>query len=286
MQTPASFEVLCEIEPPTTPDLAIVREQIAVLQPWCDAFLVPDSHLGRATVSSIAVAHEVAYLRGRAVACLNARDRNLLGLRRDLLTARAYGVRELLFVYGDQPSEGDRAPMTVRRMLAEVRESAPDLRIGVAADLTKPLPEWKRDADFLCIQLSFDPLAVEQWCHHTAFEGRIYAGVVVFASHKMAVRLMQRIPGLVVPERRQDVGRGCHCRCRGGRRDGGEPEGNWCGGRRPSCAGPPFPGDRESAESDRPLTPSAPPISLPGPTYCPAVARWRPRPADPRRCRA
>ena len=200
MQTPTTFEVLCEIEPPTTPDLGVVREQIAVLLPWCDAFLVPDSHLGRATVSSIAVAHEVAYLQGRAVACLNARDRNLLGLRRDLLTARAYGIRELLFVYGDQPSEGDRAPMTVRRMLAEVKEFAPDVRVGVAADLTKPLPDWKRDADFLCIQLSFDALAVEQWCQDTGFDGRIYAGVVVFASDKMAVRLMDRIPGLVVPK--------------------------------------------------------------------------------------
>lgn len=200
MQTPATFEVLCEIEPPTTPDLGVVREQIAVLQPWCDAFLVPDSHLGRATVSSIAVAHEVAYLQGRAVACLNARDRNLLGFRRDLLTARAYGIRELLFVYGDQPSEGDRAPMTVRRMLAEVKDFAPDVRVGVAADLTRPLPDWKRDADFLCIQLSLDALAVEQWCQDTGFDGRIYAGVVVFASDKMAVRLMDRIPGLVVPK--------------------------------------------------------------------------------------
>ena len=195
-----AFQVMCEIEPPTTPDLGIVREQIAVLQPWCDAFLVPDSHLGRATVSSIAVAHEVKYLQGRAVACLNARDRNLLGLRRDLLTARAYGVEELLFVYGDQPSEGERAPMTVRRMLAEVRECAPELRIGVAADVTKTLPEWKRDADFLCIQLSFDSERVDQWCHDTAFDGRIYGGAVVFSSDKMALRLMDRIPGLAVPE--------------------------------------------------------------------------------------
>lgn len=200
MTTSPPFEILCEIEPPTTPEMGIVREQIAVLQPSCDAFLVPDSHLGRATVSSIAVAHEVAYLQGRAVACLNARDRNLLGLRRDLLTARAYGVTELLFVYGDAPSEGERAPMTVRRMLAEVREHVPGLRIGVAADITKPLPAWKRDADFLCIQLSFDPAAVTRWCHDHAFAGQIYAGVMVLASDKMALRLMDRIPGLVVPD--------------------------------------------------------------------------------------
>lgn len=45
------FEVVCEIEPPTSADMGIVREQIAVLRRSCDAFLVPDSHLGRATVS-------------------------------------------------------------------------------------------------------------------------------------------------------------------------------------------------------------------------------------------
>ena len=32
----------------------------------------------------------------RAIACLNARDRNVLGFRRDLLTAAAYGVDEFL----------------------------------------------------------------------------------------------------------------------------------------------------------------------------------------------
>ena len=48
---------------------------------------------------------------GHTIACLNARDRNLLGFRRDLLTAAAYGVDEFLFVYGDQPESG-AAPAT------------------------------------------------------------------------------------------------------------------------------------------------------------------------------
>ena len=43
---------------------------------------------------------------GRAIACLNARDRNALGFRRDLLTAAAYGVDDFLFVYGDRPESG------------------------------------------------------------------------------------------------------------------------------------------------------------------------------------
>src|SRR6201984_3177869 len=115
------FEVVCEIEPPTRPDLMHVRHQIGTLSKIADAFLVPDNHLGRATVSSVAVAHEVAAMGGRSIACLNARDRNLLGFRRDMLTAAAYGVDQFLFVYGDKPSSGGRAgELEVRAMIAHV----------------------------------------------------------------------------------------------------------------------------------------------------------------------
>src|SRR5215217_7017425 len=118
--TPSTFEIVCEIEPPTRPDLKHVRHQIGVLSPVADSFLIPDNHLGRATVSSVAVAHEVEAMGGRSIACLNSRDRNLLGLRRDLLTAAAYGVERFLFVYGDKPVDGARtSELTVRSMMAE-----------------------------------------------------------------------------------------------------------------------------------------------------------------------
>src|SRR5579871_2718954 len=100
---PPGFEVVAEIEPATKPDLTRVRHQVGVLAPIADRFLIPDNHLGRATVSSIAVAHEVAGMGVKAIACLNSRDRNRLGFRRDLLTAAAYGVDRFLCVYGDQP---------------------------------------------------------------------------------------------------------------------------------------------------------------------------------------
>ena len=116
------FEIVCEIEPPTRPDLVRVRHQIGVLSTVASSFLIPDNHIGRATVSSIAVAHEVESMGGRAIACLNARDRNLLGFRRDLLTAAAYGVDQFLFVYGDRPSSGARTgQLTVQSMIEELQ---------------------------------------------------------------------------------------------------------------------------------------------------------------------
>src|SRR2546422_3333424 len=152
------FEVICEVEPATKPEVMHVRHQIGVMSRIAAAFLIPDNHIGRATVSSVAVAHEVGLMGGRSIACLNARDRNLLGFRRDLLTAAAYGVDQFLFVYGDRPSSGGRTgQLTVRSMIEELRafpetavleRSRRPFRVGVAAG-AGPLPAWKRDADFL-----------------------------------------------------------------------------------------------------------------------------------------
>ena len=157
-----AFSVVCEVEPATRADLMHLRHQIGVMSRIASSFLIPDNHLGRATVSSIAVAHEVALMGGRWIACLNARDRNVLGFRRDLLTAAAYGVDEFLFVYGDRPETGRRSDdLTVRSMIEEARrfasgaELAPKpFRIGVSSRLS-PLPAWKREADFLFVQVSF-----------------------------------------------------------------------------------------------------------------------------------
>jgi methylenetetrahydrofolate reductase (NADPH) len=128
------MELICEVEPPTRPDLTKVRHQIGVLSPIADGFLIPDNHIGRATVSSVAVANEVQAMGARGIACLNSRDRNLLGLRRDLLTAAAYGVEQFLFVHGDAPSEGARtSQLTVRTMLEAV-ERDPDAGVEAACE--------------------------------------------------------------------------------------------------------------------------------------------------------
>lgn len=201
-----SFELICEVEPATRPDLMHVRHQIGVLSRITSAFLIPDNHIGRATVSSIAVAHEVAMMGGRAIACLNARDRNVLGFRRDLLTAAAYGVSEFLFVYGDRPETGARSDdLTVRSMLAEARDFSQEgesggFRLGVASGLQR-LPAWKREADFLFAQVTFSLEDLLAWRESVRFDGPIYPGVMVIASAPMARKLSSEIPQLAVPER-------------------------------------------------------------------------------------
>jgi methylenetetrahydrofolate reductase (NADPH) len=196
------FELIVEIEPATRPDLTGVRHQIGVMSRVATAFLIPDNHIGRATVSSIAVAHEVALMGGRAIACLNARDRNQLGFRRDLLTADAYGVTDFLFVYGDRPETGARSDdLTVRLMIELARRDEPSgtrrRRIGVAAG-PGPLPSWKREADFLCAQVDHSLDRLLAWRDSVRFDGPLYAGVLVLASATMARKLSADVPQLAV----------------------------------------------------------------------------------------
>jgi len=202
------FSVLCEIEPSRKPNIDYVRRQISVLGPVCDAFLIPDNHLGRATVSSVSVAHEVAYMGGRSIACLNARDRNLLGFRRDLLTAAAYGVDHFLFVYGDAPREGRRTEdLTVRGMIDEVRNFGDgplfsgysDFKIGTVTRPGRPLA-WRTRADFVFVQISFQLQRLFEWRESLEFDGKVYAGVLVLASSRMAQRVNAAIPDIKIPQ--------------------------------------------------------------------------------------
>lgn len=204
---PRSFEVICEIEPATRPDLTHVRHQIGVLSPVADAFLIPDNHIGRSTVSSIAVAHEVQLMGGRSIACINARDRNVLGFHRDLLTASAYGVSEFLFVYGDRPETGARSDdLSVKSMIVEARQFSQrpeidrDIRIGVATRLGT-IPAWKHDADFLLTQVTFSATDLLRWRSSCDFNGPVFAGVMVLPSAAMARKLTADVPQLAVPEK-------------------------------------------------------------------------------------
>lgn len=204
IEATSPFHLICELRPPTRPDLAEVRQQVALFHGHAQAVLIPENHIGIPTVSSLAVAREVIAMGGTPIACLNARDRNLLGFRRDLLTAAVAGVHEFLFVQGD-PAEGSASSgLTVRAMVEELRlfseqyDTAP-LAVGVASRL-EPLPAWKREADRIFVQASFSLEALLAWRDGLAFDGPVCAGVIVPPSAKRARRWSTELPGIAIPD--------------------------------------------------------------------------------------
>jgi 5,10-methylenetetrahydrofolate reductase len=144
---------------------------------------------------------------GRAIACLNARDRNVLGFRRDLLTGAAYGVDEFLCVYGDKPEVGERTwELTVRSMVTELQtlsaQSASGdfgrFRAGVTTRL-RPVPAWKAAADFLFVQVTFSLEELLAWREAINLAAPVYAAVMVIPSVAMARKLTVDIPEIDVP---------------------------------------------------------------------------------------
>ncbi len=202
-----SFHVVCEVDPPARPDLSRVDEQVAVLESVATAFLVPDNHLGRATMSSLVVAGHIAKGGKRAIACLNARDRNLLGFRRDLISAAWLGIGELLLVYGDSSPDATRTgALNVRQMLSQAREIrersawASAMRFGVSAS-RQPLPLWKRQADFVFAQVGYDVEELVSWRATLSDEIPVLAGVLVVASAAMAQHLAEQLPEIAPPQK-------------------------------------------------------------------------------------
>jgi 5,10-methylenetetrahydrofolate reductase len=190
-----NFRLIFELEPPRTADLKKALSQIEIFGPIVDAILIPDNHLGQPALSSMALALEIRNQGFKPVVALNARDRNHLRLKSDLLTLKAYEIDEVLLLYGDG-SEG-RSGLTVREMLKD--EAGEGLSKGVVATIGRPL-NWRRSADFLVTKLAFGRSRAGYWREAQGFAQPLYCGVIALPDEHMARRILQNIPDLEVPE--------------------------------------------------------------------------------------
>jgi methylenetetrahydrofolate reductase (NADPH) len=191
-----ALDVTAELDVPHRPDLAPVGRQLDALAPVAARFLVPDNATARAAVVGLVVAAEVRRHGHETVAVLNARDRNTLGLRRDLLGLLALGVQEVLLLRGDKPDDplddpAEDGPLTVGAMLREARALAEEhdarLAIGVVAAPGRDLPDWKRGADVVWLAPTFSLPAVTEWrARHPDLTVPVRAGVLVPTGPDMA----------------------------------------------------------------------------------------------------
>jgi len=190
------FRLIYEIDPPREPATRKFFRQLEIFGGVVDAFLIPDNHLGRPALSSVTLAVEACRQGLRPIVALNARDRNHLRLRSDLLTLQAYGVEEVLLLYGDRVEQG-RSDLTVRTMLED--EWCQKFVQGVVAPVTKPLG-WREAADFVVTPLGPEGMASASRLRSRAWSKPIYGGTVALATREMASRLLAGIPGFSVPE--------------------------------------------------------------------------------------
>lgn len=191
-----SFKLIFEIEPPRTPDLGKLMRQLEIFGPLVDAILVPDNHLASSAVSSVAIGVEIAKQGLRPIVALNARDRNWLRFESDVLTLQAYGIEEVLFLYGDHVAEG-RSSMTVRKMLESDGSRA--LSRGALAEIGRPL-RWRALADFVLTKLDVGRAAdAAKWRQSAGWTKPLFCGVLALPDPAMARKILDNIGGLELP---------------------------------------------------------------------------------------
>jgi homocysteine S-methyltransferase len=225
------FIVVVELSPPKgsglSDDLCSARD---LLQAGADAFSISESPMARIRMSPVALGHAIkSELCAEVILHVTCRDRNILGLQADLLSAFALGMDNVLALTGDPPSLGDYPFATGvyevnARGLVEIisklnsgvdymgsRLSAPTcFWTGVAtspasedegSELRRLGEKLSAGAGFVITQPVYD---VGQFSRFLARADLgnvpVIAGVLPLVSSKQAEFLHHEVPGIIIPE--------------------------------------------------------------------------------------
>lgn len=228
------FVVTTEFEPPKGADLSTFREKARRLAGVVHAANVTDNQSARVRMSPLGGALALLAEGVDPILQLTCRDRNRMALQSDLLAASAFGVRQVLALYGDPIQIGDHPDakavhdVDTNGLLALVaalnggRDSkgnelagATDIWPGAAASPDNPDPgkvegqvksfvkKLEAGARFFQTQAVYSTARVSAFMARPEVKGSrapVLAGVMVLKSAKMARYVSEKIPGIFVPE--------------------------------------------------------------------------------------
>ena len=223
------FVVTSELTPPKGTSLDPLLERARMLSRHVDAFNLTDSHAARMAMAPMAVSHLLIDHGMEPIMQITSRDRNRIAIQADLLGAWALGVRNIAFMGGDPPKNGDHpdakgvfdvVSADIIRAAAGMRDGtdmggssldgSPEFCIGAvvnpgAKDLDKEIERMveKREAGatFFQTQAIYDPGAFERFVNRVeGLDVRLLAGILPVKSPKMAAYMNENVPGIEVPE--------------------------------------------------------------------------------------
>ncbi len=228
------WAVTAELNPPDSADPEDVYRAARVLAPVCDAINAVDASGANVHMSSVAICALLTRAGYEPVYQVSARDRNRIAIQGDLLGAAAMGVRNVLFVTGDDVSVGDQPQakpvfdldsIQMLRMARIMRDKGvflsgrkittpPRLFLGAVANPFVPPYEWRplrlakkvaAGAEFIQTQYVFDVPRFRAYMQRVRDMGLhekvfILAGVGPLRSARAAEFLRTRVPGVVIPD--------------------------------------------------------------------------------------
>jgi methylenetetrahydrofolate reductase (NADPH) len=228
------FTITAEVVPPASTDPADLLARAAPLRGLATAVNVTDGAGAKAHLSSLAAAHILLRSGIEPILQMTGRDRNRLALQNDLLGALALGVRNVLFISGDDPKSGDQPAtkpvfdLDTRGLLAMARQIAEDRRLpsgtairgptrlvlGAAALPVDPPDDWspadligKADAGARFVQTQFcmDMAITRRWVARLRERGvterlKVLIGVAPIPSARSAGWMRRRLFGSIIPQ--------------------------------------------------------------------------------------
>jgi methylenetetrahydrofolate reductase (NADPH) len=228
------FAVTAEIAPPLSGAADALLAKAMPLKGLADAVNVTDGASARITMSAAAAAAILVREGIEPVQQFTCRDRNRIALQADLLGGAALGVRNMLFLTGDDVKAGDcpdakpvfdlksqelialAAQMRAKGKIASGRDitAPPKLFLGAADAPVDPKPDWKpaslkskvdAGADFAQTQFCFDAGVVRRYMKRLEDDGlggKIFflIGIGPIANPRSAKWMRENLFGTIIPD--------------------------------------------------------------------------------------
>jgi homocysteine S-methyltransferase len=196
---------------------------------------INDNATARAGMSSLMVSGAIERATSlESIPHVTTRDATILGLESMLLGAHAEGVRNILAITGDPPEVGDYPgsrgvyeldAIGLTRLLAGLNrgedyngrpiDAPTSFFVGVAVnptadDLGVEVDRFREKveagAKFAMTQIVFDIAALDRFAAEIGgWPIPVLAGIFPLTSHRLALRLHNEVPGIVVPQGLQDA---------------------------------------------------------------------------------
>ena len=230
------FTVTTEVKPPRGPDTTEFMEELGVIRGLggVTAVNVIDSPSARLFMSSLGASVMLRQNGVEPIFQMVCRDRNMLALESDLISAASFGIENILSLTGDHPTMGasdhpDAKPVydldstslikTISLMNEGVDITGKELNgktsfyVGgavspsvkpVEAEVLKVKRKLSAGACFFQTQVVFDVGVLEDFMAKAEglvgnIRGKVIVGVIPLASEKM-IRFLNRLPGIRIPD--------------------------------------------------------------------------------------
>lgn len=224
-----TFVVTTELTPPKGIDLSDLFAKADALKGYADAVNLTESPRARMAVEPKSVAHLLMDRGIEPIVQITARDRNRIAIQADILGATVLGVRNFVFMTGDNPKNGDhpdtkgvfdistlemlscaRSLRDGRDMTGNELKGKPHLFLGAtanpgASDLKAEGENTRRKIDagaqFFQTQAIYDTDMLARYLEEAKLgDVALIAGIIPLKSAKMAAWVNGNLHGVHVPQ--------------------------------------------------------------------------------------